>query len=255
MLRTGKDYLAALKDGRKIFIGSELVRDVTTHEAFRNSARSFADLYDRKRAPENVEATSYEENGERFSGWYLMPKDRDGLRKRTETHRRIANWSYGLLGRSPDHVASFLTGLAMHPEMFEGTRKGFGKNLTGYYDKMRREDLHACYVVVAPQGARNPEMYGRKATIAQGLQVTAETDSGIVLNGMKMLGTGAAFSDEIWVGNLLPMPPEQKGQAVTCAVPTGTEGVSLHFHLYFQPVVESHLLDVKIKVEKREFIF
>jgi 4-hydroxyphenylacetate 3-monooxygenase len=92
---------------------------------------------------------------------------------------------------------------------------------------MRREDLFACYVVIAPQGARNPELYGRKATIAHGLQVTSEEDDGIVLNGMKLLGTGAVFSDEIWVGNLLPLPADQKGQAVTCAVPTGTEGVTL----------------------------
>jgi 4-hydroxyphenylacetate 3-monooxygenase len=227
MLRTGQHYLESLRDGRRIYVGGELVRDVTTHPAFRNSARSFAEIYDRKRAPENVDAVSYEENGDRCSGWYLMPRDRDGMRKRAETHRRVASWTYGLLGRSPDHVASFVTGLAMHPELFEDNRKGFGKNLTAYYDKMRREDLFACYVVVPPQGARNPEMYGRKATIAQGLQVTAEEDDGIVLNGMKMLGTGAPFSDEIWVGNLLPMPPEQKGQAVTCAVPTGTAGVSL----------------------------
>lgn len=227
MLRTGQDYLSAIRDGRKIYIGSELVRDVTRHPAFRNSARSFADVYDRKRAPENVEAVSYQENGERFSGWYLMPRDRDGLRKRTETHRRVANWTYGLLGRSPDHVASFVTGLAMRPDLFEDNRKGFGENLVRYYDRLRREDLFACYVVIAPQGARNPELYGRKATIAPGLQVTAVKDNGIVLNGMKLLGTAAVFSDEIWVGNLLPLPADQKGQAVTCAVPTGTDGVSL----------------------------
>jgi 4-hydroxyphenylacetate 3-monooxygenase len=227
MLRTGRDYLAALKDGRTVYVGSELVKDVTTHSAFRNSARSFAEIYDRKRSAEHVETTSYEEDGERYSAWYLKAKDRDGLRKRTETHRRVAGWTYGLLGRSPDHVASFVTGLAMSPDLFEGNRKGFGENLSRFYDRMRREDLFACYVVIAPQGARNPEMYGRKATIAHGLQVTAEQDDGVILNGMKLLGTGAVFSDEIWVGNLLPLPPEQKGQAVTCAVPTGTPGISL----------------------------
>ena len=79
MLRAGKDYLAAIRDGRKVYIGSELVRDVTTHPAFRNAARSFGDIYDRKRSSENVEATSYEENGERYSRWYLKPRDRDGL--------------------------------------------------------------------------------------------------------------------------------------------------------------------------------
>jgi 4-hydroxyphenylacetate 3-monooxygenase len=227
MLRTGKDYLDAIRDGRNIYVGNELVRDVTTHPAFKNAARSFANIYDNKRSPEHVDATSYEENGERFSNWHLMPRNREDLRKRTEIHRRVAGWTHGLLGRAPDHVASFIAGLAMSPELFEGNRKDFGNNLTAYYNKLRRQDLYACYVVIAPQGARNPELYGRKTTISPGLQVTAEKDDGIVLNGMKLLGTGAVFSDEIWVGNLLPLPADQKGQAVTCAVPTGTEGIKL----------------------------
>ena len=48
-----------------------------------------------------------------------------------------------------------------------------------------------------------------------------------MLNGMKLLGTGAPFADEVWVGNLLPLSPDQKGQAVTCAVPIGARGQSL----------------------------
>jgi 4-hydroxyphenylacetate 3-monooxygenase len=227
MLRTGSDYLEALRDGRRIYIGSELVRDVTTHPAFRNTARSFSEIYDRKRAPEHVEVTSYDENGERYCSWYLKPKNRDDLRKRTETHRLVAEWSYGLLGRSPDHVASFVTGLAMQPELFEANRSGFGANLLGYYDELRRRDLFAAYVVLAPQGARNPELYNREGMRVPSLQITGSSDSGIILNGVKMLGTAAVFADEIWVGNLLPLAPDQKDQAVTCAVPAGCEGVSI----------------------------
>jgi aromatic ring hydroxylase len=33
MLRPGKDYLAAIRDGRCIYVGNELVRDVTSHPA------------------------------------------------------------------------------------------------------------------------------------------------------------------------------------------------------------------------------
>src|SRR4029453_8371829 len=101
MLRTGNDYLAAIRDGRKIYVGNELVRDVTAHPAFRNSARSFAQLYDRKRSSEHRDATSFEEGDEWFSGWYLKPVDRDGLRKRTETHRRVAGGDLGRWRRGP----------------------------------------------------------------------------------------------------------------------------------------------------------
>src|SRR5687768_15322134 len=105
MLRSGADYLSSIRDGRKIYLGGELVRDVTTHPAFRNAARCFAEIYDRKRSAENLEVMSCEENGDRYAAWYLKPRDRDDLRKRTEAHRRVASWTYGLLGRSPDHVA------------------------------------------------------------------------------------------------------------------------------------------------------
>ena len=112
------------------------------------------------------------------------------------------------------------------PELFEANRKGFGDNLLGYYDELRRRDLFASYVVIAPQGARNPELYHREGMRVPSLQITGTTDSGIILNGVKMLGTAAVFSDEIWVGNLLPLAPDQKDQAVTCAVPMNARGLS-----------------------------
>jgi 4-hydroxyphenylacetate 3-monooxygenase len=241
MLRSGANYLEALRDGRRVYIGSELVRDVTSHGAFRNAAHSFAEIYDRKRAPENREALSFEENGERFSIWFLKSKTRDDLRKRAEGHRRVAEWSYGLLGRSPDHVASFVTGLAMHPELFEANRKGFGENLLGYYDELRCKDLFASYVVIAPQGARDPALYQREGQKVPTLHVTAEKDDGIVINGVKMLGTAAVFSDETWVGNLLPLSPDQKEQAVTCAVPLNAPGVSIWARKSFERYAVSEL--------------
>jgi 4-hydroxyphenylacetate 3-monooxygenase len=234
MLRTGSDYLEALRDGRRIYVGSELVRDVTSHPAFRNTARSFSTIYDRKRSPEHLDVMSCEENGERYTSWFLKPRSRDDLRKRSETHRRVAEWSYGMLGRSPDHVASFIVGLTLHPELFEANRKGFGDHLQAYYDELRRRDLFACYVVAAPQTSRNPELYNRELTRAPSLQVTGTSDRGVILNGAKMLGTAAVFSDEIWVGNLLPLAPDQKAQAVTCAVPTGNEGISIWVRKSFE---------------------
>ncbi|MGA2995027.1 4-hydroxyphenylacetate 3-hydroxylase family protein [Bradyrhizobium sp.] len=227
MLRSGDDYLKALRDGRRVYVGSELVNDVTSHIAFRNTAHSFAELYDRKRAQENLEAMSFEDGGERHSIWFLRSRSKDDLRRRAEGHRRIAKWSYGLLGRSPDHVASFVAGLAMHSELFETNRKGFGSNLLNYYDELRRKDLFASYVVIAPQGARDPSLYQREGRQVPSLHVVAEMDDGIVLEGVKMLGTAAIFSDETWIGNLLPLSPDQKHQAVTCAVPLNTPGVSI----------------------------
>ena len=104
MLKTGEEHLESLRDGRKVYIGNELVDDVTTHPAFKNGARSFAMLYDKKRAPENIDVMSFEEDGERYSSWFLQAKTQDDLRKRMETHRRVAS-SDRVRGRSIRRVA------------------------------------------------------------------------------------------------------------------------------------------------------
>jgi aromatic ring hydroxylase len=60
MLMTGSEYLESIRDGRRVYIGSERVDDVTTHPAFRNTAQTLATIYDRKRAPENREVMTCE---------------------------------------------------------------------------------------------------------------------------------------------------------------------------------------------------
>ena len=51
MLRSGKEHLESLRDGRVVYIGNEKVDDVTTHPAFRNAAQTVAALYDMKADP------------------------------------------------------------------------------------------------------------------------------------------------------------------------------------------------------------
>ncbi|MCK8783412.1 hypothetical protein M0638_03310 [Roseomonas sp. NAR14] len=232
MLRTGQDYLAALRDGRRVRIGAELVTDVAAHPAFRDTAASFAALYDRKRAPEHRDALSFVPedagaDGEPCSAWYLLPRDRADLRRRAEAHRRIAQWSHGLLGRSMDHFASYVTGLRMCPELFEGNRAGFGDNLVRYHARMRREDLFTSYLVLSPQAARSAELYQRQAHGHPSLRIEREDDDGIVVSGVKNFGTGVVFADDAWIGNILPLDPAERAHALTCAVPLGSPGVSI----------------------------
>jgi 4-hydroxyphenylacetate 3-monooxygenase len=58
-MRTGAEYLRALNDGRRVFIDGEAVKDVTAHPAFRQAARSIANLYDIAAAPGRRERMTY----------------------------------------------------------------------------------------------------------------------------------------------------------------------------------------------------
>ena len=117
MLRTGQEHLESLRDGRVVYIGSERVDDVTRHPAFRNAAQTVAAIYDMKADPANRDSLTYEEDGARHSVYFLRPRTRADLQRRMEAHRRIADLTFGMFGRSPDHVASFVTGMAMKPEI------------------------------------------------------------------------------------------------------------------------------------------
>lgn len=227
MLKTGKDHLEGLRDGRIVYIGSEKVTDVTTHPAFAHAAQTIADMFDAKREKKTLDLFSYEEDGERYSMWYLRAKSKDDLRRRMRCHKAIADMTYGMMGRSPDHVSGFVTGMAAAPEVFDTDTHKFSANLLNYYDHCRKNDTYSTYAVLPPQAARNPEFYERQNLPVPTLQVVAEKDNGIVISGMKMLATSAVFCDEIWIGNLLPLAPNQVKEAVTCAVPVNAEGLTL----------------------------
>jgi 4-hydroxyphenylacetate 3-monooxygenase len=227
MLRTGNEHLDRLRDGRVVFIGNERVGDVTTHPAFRNAARTVAAIYDMKAEPSNREAMSFTEGGDNYSMYYLQARSPEDLRRRMRAHRMIADMTYGLLGRSPDHVASFVTGMAMNPAAFAAGEPAYFENVTRYYRYMREQDIYAAYAVVPPQAARDPAFYQQQNLPIPSLQVVREDDDGVVISGMKMLATAAVFADEIWIGNLLPLAPDQVKQAVTCALPCNADGLTL----------------------------
>jgi 4-hydroxyphenylacetate 3-monooxygenase len=224
MLKSGNEHLESLRDGRVVYIGSERVADVTTHPAFRNAARTVASIYDMKLAERD--AMSFEQDGERFSIYFLQPKTREELARRTRGHRMIADLTYGMFGRSPDHVASFVTGMAMKPEELKAPC-GRAENLLKFYKEIARNDAYVVYAVLPPQAARNPEFYQRQNIPIPTLSVVREEDDGLVVSGMKMLATGAVFANEVWIGNVLPLAPDQKKQAITCSLSIATKGLSL----------------------------
>ena len=235
MLKSGADHLEQLRDGRVVYVGRERIDDVTTHPSFRHAARSIAEIYDMKAAPANCDAMAFDVDGEACSAYFLQPRSTADLLKRSGAHRRIADLSFGMLGRSPDHVASFVTGMSMNPGVFGR----FAENITAYHQEMRRRDLYTVYAVAPPQAARNPAFYQKQNLPTPTLKVVEEDADGVVISGMKMLATGAVFANEIWIGNLIPLAPDQSAESITCAVPVNAPGLSLWSRKPLEPGASS----------------
>jgi 4-hydroxyphenylacetate 3-monooxygenase len=118
--KNGAEHTKSLKDGRTVYIDGELVKDVTTHEAYRNAVASAALLYDYQARPENIELMTFVPEGStrRVNRCWQMPRTYDGLVQRRRALQAWAQVSYGFIGRSPDHVASTIIGQRMGLEVF-----------------------------------------------------------------------------------------------------------------------------------------
>jgi 4-hydroxyphenylacetate 3-hydroxylase-like protein len=172
MLISGKEKLERMRDGRVIYIGAERVDDVTRHPAFRNAARTIADLYDFKADADRRDLFSFEENGECYGLPWLRCHTREDLVRRMRAMKATADATYGLIGRSPDHVAGLITGLAMKPALLDELTPGFGGNLIRYYEHAQERSLRFVRGDAAlryPQpgnlrrgGARRPDPSGRR---------------------------------------------------------------------------------------------
>ena len=227
MLMNGKEYLASIRDGRVLYVGRERIKDQTTHPAFANGARTYAALYEMRSDPVFRDVLTFEEGGDRFAMYYLQPRSQEDLRRRNRAHRKIANFCFGLLGRTPDAIAGNITGLTMKPEVFDSEPGGSSSNLLKIYEHLRCDDIFATYALVPPPGARNKDFYQAQGLPQSALRVTAEDDNGVTLNGMKMLASGAAYAHEVLIGNVMPLAPDQKKESITCVIPLNLPGLSL----------------------------
>src|SRR5580692_13034426 len=130
-MRSGEDYLRSLKDGRHVYADGELVKDVTTHPAFREAAKSVAHLFDVAAAPEYRDVMTYPSPKTGAPVWraWQIPKSHDDLRRKRRAAETWAEATFGLMGRTPDHVAGFIAGYAAKPALFAAGGQQFADNL------------------------------------------------------------------------------------------------------------------------------
>ena len=89
-------------------------------------------------------------DGRPINKCWLVPRTREDLAARRCAIKYWADASYGLLGRSPDHVASFFAGFAGSPAFYARGGQQFADNLMRFAAKAADDDLYLSYVIVHP---------------------------------------------------------------------------------------------------------
>ena len=228
-LRSGAEYLRSLRDGRCVFVDGGLVRDVTEHPAFAGAAGPLARLFDIAAAPEMRPRMTFSSpaTGAPVLRAYQIPRSPDDLKARRLASETFAEATFGLMGRTLDHVAGFFCGYAALPSVFAAGGQQFADNVVAFYERMRDEHLYVTYAIVPPQIDRSKPAHKQSdPTLYAG--VVKERDDGIILSGAQQLATAAIYSDYIYLSCIHPLQPGDEAYANGVAIPANAPGVKLY---------------------------
>src|SRR3954467_3182468 len=202
-LRTGHDFLAGLRESaRAIFVDGERISNAADHPAFREGARSLARLFDFAAAQENREVMTFPspETGAPVWRCWQIPRSHADLRAKRIAAEKWAEVSFGLMGRTPDHVANFFAGYAAKPSLFGK----LGDNVLAFYRHARDTHAYLSYAIVPPQIDRSKPAHRQSdPTLYAG--VVKENDAGIFLSGGQQLATAGVYCDYVQVSCIHPL--------------------------------------------------
>lgn len=228
MVKNGKKHIESLHDGRSIYLNGEVVHNHVEHPAFANSIASAAGLYDFQARPENQELMTFQspKTGDRVNRMWQLPTSLGELVQRRKALEAWAEQTCGFLGRSPDHVASALSGMYMGMDVFSKHGERQARALSDYYEYARDNDLYLTYVIVNPQADRSKGAGGQADEFLVAGVVDEDTQ-GITIKGAKMLGTGCPMANEVLVASIQPLKPGEEKYSFTAMVPLGAKGVKM----------------------------
>jgi len=226
--RNGAEYLAGLADAREIWFDGARVSDVVRHPILGRTARTLAELYDLQRDPALAAKLTYSspKTGNPVSLAFIQPRSVDDLVRRRVMFKHWADFSGGMLGRTPDYLNAILAGSACSADYFGRNGAEYAERIVAYYEHCRERDLCATHTFVDPQINRALSQ-SEQADPTVPLHIVGESKDGLVVSGARMLATLAPYADELHV---FPSPSRTQQSdaprfAFAFAVPLATRGL------------------------------
>src|SRR5262249_15116953 len=149
--RTGEQFLNGLRGQREIWVDGERITDVVSHPKLRGAAHALAEIYDLQHVERAACLMADPESGEAISGSHMIPRLREDLRRRGKALRIVAEYSVGLMGRTPDYMNVTYAGFAGRPDEWgaHGNEAG-AERLIAYQKFLRRGDISLTHTIVQP---------------------------------------------------------------------------------------------------------
>src|SRR6516164_2928478 len=223
--RTGEQFLNGLRGQREIWVDGERITDVVDHPKLRGAAQALAEVFDLQHVEKATCLMPDPETGEPIAVSHMIPRSREDLAKRAKALRTVAEYSVGLMGRTPDYMNVTYAGFAGRSDEWSAHGNEAGaERLVAYQKFLRRNDISLTHTIVQPtvdKAMGDTPAAGNE----QALRKVGETEHGIVVRGARVLATLAPFADEIAVYPAAPLPQGADAYALSFCIPMSAPGL------------------------------
>lgn len=223
--RTGEEFLKGLRGNREIWLGSEKVTDIVDHPAFAGAARGLAGIFDLQHKYADDCLMPDPETGEKINATHMIPRSKDDILRRHKALLRHAEYTVGVMGRSPDYMNVTYAGFAGRSDEWgaNGNEDG-AENLVNYQKFLRRNDISLTHTIIHPTiDKAGGDLVGPPNEVP--LHKVGETEHGIIVRGARVLATLAPFADELAVYPAHPVRPDADDYALAFCIPMDTPGL------------------------------
>ena len=200
-MRTGAEYRAALRDGRRVWVlGEGPIEDVTTHPATRAMVEEYVAWYDRHFDPEwrDVLFSPPDTRGERRPWAYAVPKSAGDLRGMGRSFSKTTFLSAGNITHTPAYGNLIALGVVTAVQDCNASPQQIA-NALAYREHIAATGRFLTFCGgAAPIGHRLREDPRER----NALRLVRETDAGVVISGKIGMHTSPAYAEDVYVGAL-----------------------------------------------------
>ena len=223
--RTGEQFLQGLRAPREIWVDGERIADVVDHPKLGGAARALAEVFDLHHTHAVDCLAPDPETGEALPVSHLIPRSREDLARRHLALRRVAEYSVGLMGRTPDYMNVTYAGFAGRPDEWGGNGNEAGmERLVAYQKHLRRGDVSLTHTIVQPTVDKATGDAPNRGN-QHALRKVGDSEHGVVVRGARVLATLAPFADEIAVYPASPLPAGSDAYALSFCIPMSAPGL------------------------------
>jgi 4-hydroxyphenylacetate 3-monooxygenase len=193
MIRTGRQYLDSIRDGREVYIDGERVADVTQHPSFRPLVDIRARIYDMQHEAVTRNILSYQDGAERHAIANKLPMtQQDWWDKRRATDAVLDDIG-GVVTRVGDETIGEMWSLYDGQDVLNEVDPQFSVNIRRHIQAVLQADPFHVSANTDPKGDRSKPPQEQDPDML--LHVVKETDTGIIVRGAKY-ETAAAYANQ-----------------------------------------------------------